>query len=86
MRNNFNQIPIINFDNCFQFLSKEENFENTYCQFCDKTGNSKYKESIYTLPNYLIIILNRGKGNTFNCHVNIPEVFCPSNYIEKRKR
>ena len=85
LRNNYNQIPIINFDNCFQFLSKEENFENTYCQFCDKTGNSKYKESIYTLPNYLIIILNRGKGNIFNCHVNIPEVFCPSNYVENEK-
>ena len=37
------------------------------------------------MPNYLIIILNRGKGNIFNCNVQIPETFCPSNYVENEK-
>ena len=35
------------------------------------------------MPNYLIIILNRGKGNIFKCNVQIPEEFCPSIYVEK---
>ena len=84
LNNNIN-IPIINFDNCFQFLSKVEIFQNTYCQKCKQLGNSKYQDTLYVLPNYLIIILNRGKGNIFNCKVNIPEVFCPSNYVENEK-
>ena len=75
-------IPIINFDNCFQFLSKEENFDNTYCNKCKNSGFSKYKDTIYSMPNYLIIILNRGKGNIFNCNVKIPEIFDSSQYIE----
>ena len=40
---------------------------------------------IYIMPNYLIIILNRGKGNIFNCNVQILESFSPSNYVEKEK-
>jgi len=78
-------IPIIKFDNCFQFLSKKENFQDTYCQICGQTGNSIYQEVIYTMPNYLIIILNYGKGNIFDCNVQIPEAFCPSIYVEKEK-
>ena len=85
LNNNNNIIPTITFDNCFQFLSKEEIFENTYCQFCKLTIISKYKENLYVMPNYLIIILNRGKGNIFNCNVIIPEIFCPSNYVQNEK-
>ena len=33
----------------------------------------------------MIIILNRGKGNLFNCKVDIPEIFDSSNYEEKTK-
>ena len=80
---NNNSIPVINFNHCFGFLSKEEIFQDTYCQKCGKTGFSTYKETIYSFPLYLIIILNRGKGNIFNCHVQIPEKFNPSNYVEK---
>ena len=83
--NNYNSVPVITFDHCFQFLSKEEIFQETYCQHCKKTGNSKYQENLYVLPNYLIIILNRGKGNIFNCKVDIPLIFDSSNYEENIK-
>jgi len=85
LSNNNTIIPTINFDNCFQFLSKKENFNDTYCQICGQTGYSIYQEVIYSMPNYLIIILNRGKGNIFNCNVNIPETFYPSIYVEKEE-
>ena len=85
LNNNYGGVPIITFDQCFQFLCKEENFQETYCQKCKKTGNSIYKENIFSLPNYLIIILNRGKGNVFNCKVDIPEVFDSSKYEENMK-
>ena len=79
LSNNNTIKPIINFEHCFQFLSKEEFFQNTYCQYCNQSTNSKYKENLYTMPNYLIIILNRGKGNIFNCNVIVPEKFNASN-------
>ena len=77
-------VPTLNFADCFKYVEKEEMFQDTYCQNCKLTCMSKYKERIYNLPNYLIIILNRGKGNIFNCNVQIPEAFNPSYYIEKK--
>ena len=84
--NNNNSIPLISFDDCFGFLSKEEIFQDTYCQKCGQISTSKYRETIYSLPLYLIIILNRGKGNIFNCYVKIPEIFNASNYINKKNQ
>ena len=81
---NNNMMPIIIFDHCFNYLLKDQ-FQQGICQNCKKTGNIIYKENLYLLPNYLIIILNRGKGNLFNCKVDIPEIFDSSNYEEKTK-
>ena len=71
---------------CFKFMSKEEQFQDTYCQKCGTIGLAKYRETIYSLPLYLIIILNRGRGNIFNCNVQIPEIFDASSYIEIRSQ
>ena len=79
---NNSTIPTINFDCCFKYMAKVELFQDTYCQHCNITGLSKYQETIYSLPQYLIIILNRGRGNVFNCNVQIPEIFDASNYVE----
>ena len=83
---NNSTIPTINFDFCFKYMSKEEIFQDTYCQKCGSIGLAKYRETIYSLPLYLIIILNRGRGNIFNCYVQIPEIFDASNYIEIKSR
>ena len=64
-------------------MFKQEVFEQTYCQLCKKTGNSIYQEGIYMLPNYLIIVLNRGRGNIFKCKVDIPLNFNSTNYSTK---
>ena len=85
LSNNNTQLPIITFDHCFNYMCKKEPFEQTYCQNCKQTGKSIYQEGIYVMPNYLIIILNRGKGNIFNCKVIIPETFVSTNYEEKFK-
>ena len=76
-------IPIINFDQCFQFINKEEIFQYFY-QNCKQSQNFEYKESLYTMPNYLIIILDRRKVNIFNYDVLIPEQFNISNYVENK--
>ena len=81
---NNSTIPTINFDCCFKYMIKEELFQDIYCNHCGMTGLSKYQETIYSLPLYLIIILNRGRGNIFNCNVQIPEIFDTSNYIDNK--
>ena len=83
--NNNGMFPIIAFGHCFNFLLKNQFNQGTFCQNCKTTGNIIYKENLYSLPNYLIIILNRGKGNIFNCKVDIPEIFDSSNYEETTK-
>ena len=82
---NNTQLPIITFDHCFNYMCRKELFNETYCQKCKKTGKADYQEGLYIMPNYLIIVLNRGKGNIFNCKVDIPETFSSSNYSEKDK-
>ena len=84
LKKNNNIIPVINFDYFFQFLSKDENL-SIICQKCKKLSNIKYKQSIYIMPYYLIIILDREKENIYNFQVKIPEIFCPFNYVENEK-
>ena len=85
LSNNNTQLPTITFDHCFKYNSKQETFDQTYCQMCKITGKSIYQEGVYMMPNYLIIILNRGKGNIFNCKVVIPESFSSANYEQISK-
>ena len=85
LSNNNTMIPTISFDHCFKFLSKKEFFQDTYCQNCRQSFPSIYREIIFSMPNYLIIILNRGKGNIFNCNVIIPKEFNSSNYSFKKE-
>jgi len=58
---------------CFIYHQREE------CIFgyCDRCGNNNAqlisKTRLFTLPIYLIILLNRGKGIEFNIKINFPE-------------
>ena len=44
-----------------------------YCNICQKQQESIYHKRIHSLSPILIIILNRGKGNQFDCDVNFPD-------------
>ena len=44
-----------------------------YCNICQKQHESIYHKRIHSLSPILIIILNRGKGNQFDCDVNFPD-------------
>ena len=59
----------VNINECFIYNQKSEMFtgENmNYCNICRQLFNSVYTSKIYVSPNYLILILNRGKGNIFH--------------------
>ena len=78
------QQPDIDINECFTFHQKGELMTKDnamYCDLCNITFDSFYVSKIYKPPKYLILILNRGKGNIYQCNVKFPEVLNLSNYI-----
>lgn len=72
-KNNYQKRNIeTNINNCFEHYFKPEKKEFT-CQnkICNKANNNAcVYNKICILPKYIFIILDRGKNDHFNCHVN----------------
>ena len=75
----------LSLEQCFENYN-ETNFlkgENAlYCNKCKCQQNSTYITRIYSLSPIIIIILNRGKGNSFKCHVDFPESINVQKYVQ----
>ena len=54
------------------------------CNFCGLRTNATQCNSLYSLPDILIINLNRGRGNIFNVKIQIPENIDLSNQVESK--
>ena len=58
---------------CFKYHNKDE-YMNGYC---DRCGNNEaqilYRSKLFTIPTYLILLFNRGKGIQFNIKITFPE-------------
>ena len=74
--NNFNSTPDLprklTVYDCLKELLKDEilSGENQiYCNKCRKMCNSINRTTLYKTPNILVLILNRGKGNSFDCEI-----------------
>ena len=87
MNFNYNNMPILNqvtLDDCFIYNQKMELFtgENrNYCNNCKLLFDSNYVTRIYSSPQVLILILNRGKGNIYNVTLNFTETIDITKYI-----
>ena len=69
------------FDN--EISDTDFNGENQiYCNNCKKLCNAKAKNKIYSSPYILILILNRGRGNQFDCDVVFEEKLNIRKYVE----
>ena len=94
LKNN-NQINI-NIDNnrvtiydCFYYNQKSDLFtgENkNYCNVCKKLWDSIYTSRIFSAPNILILILNRGKGNIFNVKLDFNEVIDITQFVIQKDK
>ena len=51
------------------------------CLVCNKLSDETFTINLYSCPRYLIINLNRGKENKYQCTVNFPEQLDLYNYI-----
>jgi ubiquitin C-terminal hydrolase len=83
-QNNINNLKTININDCFDYNNKIECFTGDnamYCNNCNIKCNSSYYTNIYSGPNILIIVLNRGKGKEFDVKLNFVEDLNLMNYI-----
>ena len=88
IQNNFQNINSVNIDDCFIYNQKMESFmgENSmYCNICKKQLPAFYQTFLYTGPEILIIVLNRGKGIEFKVKLEFPEILNLSNYIIRKE-
>ena len=76
----------VNSVNIFECLTEEQMpaLLEGYCNYCKRNTNLQQKTSLYTLPNYLIIILNRGRDNEFNVGYHIDEYIDLAYFVEFR--
>ena len=83
MFNYFNNNEVNLYD-CFDFYQKTETMQGEnqmWCNHCGQNSTSNYSTRIYSSPEYLILILNRGKGNMYNVKLNFDEVIDIGNYV-----
>ena len=74
----------LSLDDCFKNHRKAEHLtgENQiYCNKCRNNTNAIMYDEIHKAPNVLIIILNRGKGNKFECDLDFGETLNLNDYI-----
>ena len=84
MKNIQNEKKKLTLDECFEHNRNAENLtgENQiYCNKCRCNTNAVMYDEIHKAPNVLIIILNRGKGNIFECDLDFPHAIDLSKYI-----
>ena len=75
---------VINLVHCLEHYREPTIFsgENQfYCNICRKQTDNINSNILYSLPPYLIIILNRGKGKSFDCIVDFPDILNLQNYV-----
>ena len=74
----------VNIYDCFEYNQKMEYFtgENSmYCNNCKIQCPASYFTSLYTTPEVLIIVLNRGKGIEFNVKLEFEEDLNLQNFV-----
>ena len=69
---------------CFNYYQREEYIKEkikTICNYCKKDANLYNSLKIFSLPFYLVIILNRDHGNSYRCKVTYPEILDLNDFI-----
>ena len=88
IQNNNNQ-NIVNIYDCFEHFQKDEIFQGDnamWCNSCNASLPCKNKTFIYTGPNVLILILNRGKGKQFEVKLEFYEHINLDKFIVKKDK
>ena len=78
----------VTLEDCFIYNQKIDILQGDnemWCKNCGHTAPCQYITIIYSSPVYLILILNRGKGNIYNIKLNFTEILDIGNYVTKKE-
>ena len=87
IKQNAPKIDSVDLYDCFTYNQKIDNFTNEnsmYCNICQGQFPSTYQTILYTGPEILIIILNRGQGIQFKVKCQFNLNLNLYNFIERR--
>jgi ubiquitin carboxyl-terminal hydrolase 2/21 len=82
---NFQEVDLID---CFIYYQKVDYMQGEnqmWCSNCNQNAPSQYMTSLYSSPVYLVLILNRGKGNIYNVKLNFSEILNIGNFVYMKK-
>ena len=82
IRKNAGRFDHATLENCFEYYQEKESLSNAnqiFCNACQTMSNATTGNKLFTCPQVMTIILNRGKGLEFNVDFEYP----PSINIEK---
>ena len=74
----------VSLEDCFIYNEKTDLFngENkNYCNICRQLWDSLYTSKIFSCPNILVLILNRGKNNIYNVKLNFEEIIDITKFV-----
>ena len=79
-KENMNKITIYD---CFDYYQNKKSIieKKIYCKRCMQSTDFIIRNKLFNAPNILIIILNRGKGNSYNIKIEFFEKIDLTNYI-----
>ena len=74
---------------CFYYNQKTDLFtgqNKNYCNLCKQLNDSMYTSKIFSSPNILVLILNRGKGNIYDVKLDFDEFIDISQFVLKKDK
>ena len=78
---------VVTLEDCFNNEISETFFDadnQIYCNRCNKQCNAKGESKIFSTPYFLILVLNRGRGNEFKCDVDFKEELNIRKYVQNK--
>ena len=82
--NNIMNNKSVTLNDCFLFYLKTEHFtgdNQNFCNICGQLSDSHFTTRIYSSPNVLVIVLNRGRGNIHNIKLNFGEMIDITQFV-----
>ena len=83
-----NNNKTVTLDICFDYYKNKKTFfegnNRMQCNNCRQLSNAIQMNTLYSLPDYLIINLNRGKGNMYDVGISFNEEIDLNNLVETK--
>ena len=87
--NQINQNNSVTLNDCFYYNQKTEILcgDNVnFCNICKKLNESEFTSRIYSSPNILILILDKGKNNEYKIRVEFTETLDITQFVIVKDR